>query len=94
MSKELSLFGYTNLNEIPELLSHLFEINLSAELNYDEIIDSFYLGTIIDAEHTPFDLADKFIPNVEGKLEDLLTDASKNNIPEQRENEESSPNNE
>ena len=72
-TNKLYFFGKTDLNEIEELINHLFIINNSTKLDYDRIIDSYYLGTTIDFTQENFDLFDSYV-NSSGLLSDLIKD--------------------
>lgn len=67
----LIFFGTSNLDEIDELVKHLFIINNSVVLDTDKIIDSYYSGTTIDYTQPQFELFNRYIPP-EGTLDILL----------------------
>lgn len=70
-TNKLSFFGNTNINEVDELVNHLFMVNNSAKMDYDKIIDAYYLGTTIDYSQQPLDLFYNYI-RPSGLLSDIV----------------------
>ena len=70
-TNKLSFFGSTNINEIDELVKHLFILNNSAKMDYDMIIDAYYLGTTIDYSQPQLELFNNYI-RPSGLLSDIV----------------------
>lgn len=96
-TNKLCFFGKTDINEIEELLNHLFLVNNSTKLDYDNIINSYYLGTTIDFTQEDIDLFNSYV-NSSGLLSDLIKDNKEEDtakqINESDETNEASNNNE
>ena len=70
-TNKLSFFGSTNINEIDELINHLFILNNSTVIDYDKIIDDYYLGTTIDYSQPQLELFNNYI-RPSGLLSDIV----------------------
>lgn len=72
-TNRFNFFGTTNIEQVDELVLHLFEIVLNSKLNVDSITNDYYLGTVFDYDKPQLNLISQhFQPS--GDLRDLLID--------------------
>ena len=85
-TNKLSFFGTTDISQVAELVNHLFILNNSAKMDYDKIIDAYYLGTTIDFSQAPLDLFNNYIrpsgllSDIVEKEEELVTPDNENDV--------------
>lgn len=72
-TNRFNFFGTTNINQVKELVLHLFEITYNSKLDLDKISSTYYLGTVFDYDKPKLNLITQhFQPS--GDLMDLLID--------------------